>query len=322
MTEVAGVRTTTVGGRPNRGPMQTASGNRGAVVYTSNRLDFDIDNLKDLVNNTAAFDRLPSRDDTGMFTNYASINIRDQMRPDDLTPLQFRYEASDCRLYYTTSNAFNMTQLWRDAAAATWDNTTLCVPDSTNYSKRTQRERKIPPKPSGDVPFPFEVTGGQLEDPLDLSLNTNVGLVDVRRPPNFNKYDRCTDNNGCAVGLVCASKATSCSEVGDGVTLKLCLEGCNNLQGPNSGCKPLNSRLAQSVSQQPVNKREAEPQRIPVAPKPAPASGAKPPSSLPQGFRLPPKTSSKSIGGSVYNGYIEPGIIKTSQYFRNTGCAV
>ncbi|KAH4891136.1 hypothetical protein HBI17_183340 [Parastagonospora nodorum] len=322
MTEVAGVRTITVGGRPNRGPMQTASGNRGAVVYTSNRLDFDIDNLKDLVNNTAAFDRLPSRDDTGMFTNYASINIRDQMRPYDLTPLQFRYEASDCRLYFTTRNAFNMTQLWRDAAAATWDNTTLCVPDSTNYSKRTQKERKIPPKPSGDVPLPFEVTGGQLEDPLDLSLNTSVGLVDARRPPNFNKYDRCTDNNGCSAGLVCASKATSCSKVGDGVTLKLCLEGCNNLQGPNSGCKPLNSRLAQSVSQQPVNKREAKPQRIPVTPKPAPASGAKPPSSLPQGFKLPPKTSSKSIGGGVYNGYIEPGIIKTSQYFRNTGCAV
>ncbi|KAF2026169.1 hypothetical protein EK21DRAFT_116064 [Setomelanomma holmii] len=70
MTEVAGVRTITVGGRPEHGAMRTASGNRGAAVYTSNRLDYEINNLITLANNAAAFDQLPSREDTGMFTKY------------------------------------------------------------------------------------------------------------------------------------------------------------------------------------------------------------------------------------------------------------
>ncbi|KAF3008559.1 hypothetical protein E8E13_007077 [Curvularia kusanoi] len=97
MTEIAGVRTITVGGRSQNGPMQTASGNRGAAVYTTSELDYDIANLKTLVGNDAAYNSFPDRNDTGMFTNYVSFNIRDQMRPDDLIPLQFRYEASDCR---------------------------------------------------------------------------------------------------------------------------------------------------------------------------------------------------------------------------------
>ncbi|CAN9383291.1 unnamed protein product [Alternaria alternata] len=111
MTELAGVRTITFGGRPQHGPMQTASGNRGATTYTSNRIDYDIDNLKTLISNKAAFNSIPSRNDTSIFTNYALFNLRDQMRPKDLTPLQFRYKASDCRLYYAPKNVYNMSQL-------------------------------------------------------------------------------------------------------------------------------------------------------------------------------------------------------------------
>jgi hypothetical protein len=322
MAEVAGVRTVTVGGRPQHGPMQTASGNRGAAVYTSYRLDYDIDNLKSLVNNAAAFDRLPPREDTGMFTKYASINIRDQMRPDDLTPLQFRYEASDCRLYYTPSNVYNMSQLWRDVATATWDNATLCVSDSTNYSERTDKDRKTPPKPSGVVDIRYDVSDGQLENPLDVSLNTSVGLVDLRTPYNYRKYDICTDKQ-CGATTVCVSKALSCRGVGDGVSLKLCLVGCNNLQSATGGCQPLNSRLAQSTAQQLVAKRVAEPQRglvPPPRPVPAPAPPTRPPARLPKGLNLPPKTSTGTLGGNVYNGYVEPGIIKMSDYFKDSGC--
>ncbi|KAH7064284.1 hypothetical protein BKA63DRAFT_608564 [Paraphoma chrysanthemicola] len=320
MTEVAGVRTIAVGGRPEHGPMQTASGNRGAAVYTSNRLDFDIDNLKTLVNNETAFEQLPHREDTGIFTNYASINLRDQMRPDDLIPLQFRYEAADCRLYYTPRNVYNMSQLWRDAATATWNDTTICVRDSTNYSARTTKERKNPPKPTGGAATHYDVPNGQSENPLDVSLNTSVGLQDRRTPNNLNKYESCVDK-ACGVTTVCVTVATSCLGVNDGTPLKLCLVGCNNLQSANGGCKPLNSRLAQSTAQQPIAKRAADPQRIPVpAPRPAPGPAGKPSTSLPKGFTLPPKT--KNLGANVYNGYIEPGIIKTSEYIRNTGCRV
>ncbi|KAH7408333.1 hypothetical protein DE146DRAFT_645987 [Phaeosphaeria sp. MPI-PUGE-AT-0046c] len=317
MTAVAGVRTITVGGLPQRGPMQTASGNRGAAVYTSNRLDYDIANVEALVDNAAAFVQLPQRNDTGIFTNYASINIRDQMRANDSIPLQFHYEASDCRLYFTPNNYYNMSQLWRDVAMATWNDTTRCVPDSTNYSKRTNTERKSPPKSDREVPIPFAFVDRQNPSQLDISLNTSVGLVDTRRPANFNIFAQCTDDTGCGVGLVCIPKTTSCRAVNDGQQLNLCLETCNTLQGVSNGCKPITSRLAQSTSQQPVAKRAPEPQRLPViptVPKPPPVPSRSP------GITFPPKVSTGTISENVYNGYIEPGIIKTSQYIKNSGC--
>ncbi|KAL1800496.1 hypothetical protein ACET3X_000838 [Alternaria dauci] len=318
MTELAGVRTITVGGRPQHGPMQTASGNRGAAVYTSNRIDYDIDNLKTLVGNEAAFDSIPSRNDTGIFTNYASFNIRDQIRPEDLTPLQFRYEASDCRLYYTPQNVYNMSQLWRDVAAATWDDTTLCVPDSTNYSKRTTTQRNPPPKPSSEAPADYNVSDVQLADVLEVSFNTSVGLMNNKQPPNFNKYGLCV-NNGCPASLVCQTVATTCQQTGDGVPLQLCLQGCNTLQGVGGNCKPLSSLLAQSTAQQPVAKRSPQQQSFgPRAVGSAPGKSAK----LPPGFTYPPKTSTNTVSQNVYNGYIQPGIVKTSSYFQNTACTV
>lgn len=328
MTEVAGVRTITVGGRPQTGPMQTASGNRGAAVYTSNRLDFDIDNLKTLANNEAAYDSLPSRNDTGMFTQYASFNLRDQMRPNDSIPVQFRYEASDCRLYYTPLNVYNMSRLWRDVATATWDDTTRCVPDSTTYSKRTNNAPKAPPKRTTSTPAPIGLSSDLGDSPLNLSLNTSIGLTATRHAPNFNKYQRCTDNSGCSVSLVCALVTTSCSgNKPDGAQINLCLEGCNNLQGSVTGCKPLNSRLAQSTAQQPVvAKRNPEPQHgglPPVGSAKPPPTGKKPAAALPQGFTFPPLTSAKTLGESVYNGYVQPGLLKTSEYFQNApGCVV
>jgi hypothetical protein len=290
--------------------MQTASGNRGAAVYTSNRLDYDIDDLQTLVNNATAYNSLPSRQDTGMFTKYASINIRDQMRPDDLTPLQFRYEASDCRVYYTPRNFYNMSQLWRDVAAATWNNTKLCVPDSTNYSKRTNKEHKAPPKRSDDVPIRYGVSDSPLDYPLEVSLNTSVGLLDLRSPPNFNKFGRCAEDDGCGVNLVCVRFDTTCSAPGD-TPLKLCLEGCNNLQ--NNGCEIFNSRLAQSTAQRPVAKRVVPP----VVPLRKPVN---PPAHLSQGSTLPPQVSTGTLAGNVYNGYVRPGFIKTSDYLPNAGC--
>ncbi len=41
MTHQAGVRTITVGGRPAHGPMQAASGSRGALEYSVDLLDED-----------------------------------------------------------------------------------------------------------------------------------------------------------------------------------------------------------------------------------------------------------------------------------------
>lgn len=317
MTELAGVRTITFGGRPQHGPMQTASGNRGAAAYTSNRIDYDIDNLKTLIGDEAAFNSIPSRNDTGIFTNYALFNLRDQMRPEDLTPLQFRYEASDCRLYYAPKNVYNMSQLWRDAATATWDDTTLCVPDSTNYSKRTRTQRKPPPKPNSQASVHYTVSDIQLADPLEVSFNTSVGLMDSKTPPNLNTYQKCNSNNNiCPASLVCAPAVASCNAVGD-TTLYLCLQRCNTLQALAGDCKP--QQLAQSTAQQPIVKRLPQPQRY--GPRLAGSAPAKPVGQL-SGFSFPPKSSSTTVGQGVYNGYIQPGIVKASSYYPNSACSI
>lgn len=155
MSYQAGVKTVVVGGRPTTGPMQTASGSRGARLYSSEALDYDYTNVNETIQNYAAFGRLPPRNNNDLFINFAGFNIRDQIRDgdDEAIPTQFKYDAADCRLYYTLSNVYNLTQLWRDAATAAWDDTSLCVEGSTGYSvHKASKEAKTPPKRTAQAP--------------------------------------------------------------------------------------------------------------------------------------------------------------------------
>ncbi|KAF2093751.1 hypothetical protein NA57DRAFT_21022, partial [Rhizodiscina lignyota] len=131
MTTQGHVRTVVAGGRPTKGPMQAVSGSRGAIAYWADSLDYDF-SLAQLVNDTAN-STLPQVRDPGIFTNFAGFTLRDQVRKDDDTPLQFKYLPADCRIYYTVANVYNMSRLWRDAASAIWDDQSLCVADSTSY---------------------------------------------------------------------------------------------------------------------------------------------------------------------------------------------
>lgn len=170
----AGAKTVVVGGRPTTGPMQSASGSRGARLYSSEALDFDFANVNDVLEDKEAASRLPSRTDAGMWTNFAGFNIRDQMRKDDTTPLQFKYEAAHCRIFYTINNVHNMSQLWRDAAAATWDDPSLCVQDSTGYSsgQNTTEIKKPPPR---EVQAP-KLNLTQVEE-VDVAVNGSTDLL-------------------------------------------------------------------------------------------------------------------------------------------------
>lgn len=159
MTRQAGVRTITAGGRPQSGPMQAVSGSRGAAAYTSWDLDFDIQGLNDTLDDQDSFAKFPRRSDTGMWVNNAGITIRNQVREGDDTPLQFLFQAADCRIFYTLKNVYNMTQLWYDAVKATWDDTSLCVKNSTGYpSARNLESDKAPPAPiSQSEPVVFDI---------------------------------------------------------------------------------------------------------------------------------------------------------------------
>ena len=307
MTELAGVRTISVGGRPQHGPMQTASGNRGAAVYSAYSLSLDYDRLSSTLRDEAAFELLRLRNDTGMFTNYATFNIRDQMRSDDLTPLQFRYEASDCRLYYTPKNVYNMTQLWIDAATATWNDTSLYVPDSTNYSKSTTQDRKDPPKPSAEVPTPYEASDSPLNDPLDVLHNSTVGLLN--KPgvaPNFYIYSKCGGAyGGCESGYVCKKGLrTTCEFEQDNAAVDLCLIDCTNMKSPD--CRRLDSTTSQTAGQGLVKRAPPVSGRLG---KPGGTSFSR----SAEGLRPAPEIVQKR----VYPGYIDPGILRSRDYLEN-----
>lgn len=122
----AGVRTVVVGGRPDYTLMQAPSGTRGSAFYDLRRLDNDLIAARSIENTTGA---LPLGRTLGFFISRASVNLRDQIRRNDSsnTPLQFRFEAADCRIFFTPNTWYNLTNLWSYAAEAAWHNDTLCV---------------------------------------------------------------------------------------------------------------------------------------------------------------------------------------------------
>jgi hypothetical protein len=99
--------------------MQGASGTREAVRYETWVPDKNIATANILLNNTdlpfydsAATNFIPNR--TAALDVYvldAAVNLRDQVRFKETTPLQFAYEAADCRIFYTTITVMNWTAL-------------------------------------------------------------------------------------------------------------------------------------------------------------------------------------------------------------------
>ncbi|ORY06404.1 hypothetical protein BCR34DRAFT_571405 [Clohesyomyces aquaticus] len=202
MAHYAGVHTIVAGGRPTDGPMQTASGNRGAHSYTSAQLDSDFTGVNETLNNTTAFSRLPNRTDTGMWIDYATLNIRDQMRQDDPIPLQFKYEAAECRIYYTLANAYNMSRLWRDAAAATWTDTSLCVHNSVGYAVRVNDTETKAPPPRKEYPIVIDLG----ENPsLNPNYNATFEILDTVRHSRKGKLhvEECLETADCTGTYEC-----------------------------------------------------------------------------------------------------------------------
>ncbi|KAH0441412.1 peptidase s41 family protein [Colletotrichum camelliae] len=155
----AGARTVVVGGAPKAGPMQAASGSRGARVYTGSLLDYDMSWIG--AKDEAVLPLFPrNRNDTGIFIDHVTFNLRDQLRKDDTSvPLQFRYDPADCRLYFTLDNVYNTTALWHDVARAAFEDSSICVEGSTEYASQGGRDK--PPPDSSAVAAPAPRPGPQ-----------------------------------------------------------------------------------------------------------------------------------------------------------------
>ena len=144
----AGVRTIVAGGLPHTGPMQAVGGTRGDQVYSSDILDYNIAAVELLNETTNAL--LPNRS-VDMLISAFQVNIRDQMRQNVETPVQFLYDAADCRIYFTAETWKNYTALWTYASNAIFGNDALCVPGSTGYATSVGSDSTFaapPPNPN------------------------------------------------------------------------------------------------------------------------------------------------------------------------------
>lgn len=128
------VKTVAVGGRPqtNGQPMQYVGGVKGSeVTYLADVLDFInqlYETAPDDIIRQADRSGLRMLQDHGQYLLYrsalpetselASVNFDNFISQFDstFTPLQFRYEAADCRVWYSLEMAFDITAVWRRAA--------------------------------------------------------------------------------------------------------------------------------------------------------------------------------------------------------------
>lgn len=144
-----GVRSIVFGGRPQYGPMQAVGGVKGGQHLSLSEIHGYISAAYDLAvdaSKTGAPILTPEqltrfqeiappnpkhfsfRFDT---VGNGGVNFRNAYREgDDATPLQFIYEAANCRLFYTAENYVQPATAWLAATDAMFDKG-LCVKDST-----------------------------------------------------------------------------------------------------------------------------------------------------------------------------------------------
>ncbi|KAJ8110887.1 hypothetical protein OPT61_g6385 [Boeremia exigua] len=141
------VRTIAVGGRPQEGPMQGVGGTKGAQVFSWDDIQLRMQAAYFLgspqqqaqwdtmdLGKTAFATQLFKRSAYQGGRVAGGINLKDNLRQNDAsgTPLEFVYEAADCRMFFTAAMVTDVTQLWKGVADRMFKNgTNMCVTGST-----------------------------------------------------------------------------------------------------------------------------------------------------------------------------------------------
>jgi hypothetical protein len=128
-----GVKSVVVGGRPQAGPMQGVGATRGGQVMELETLVATFETIYNQTKDPSVLPLIPVPGNGAIYPIDLHVNLADQIRKDDKsqTPLQFIYEASDCRIWFTPEMLLDYTHLWQRAAEALWSNSTYCVKNST-----------------------------------------------------------------------------------------------------------------------------------------------------------------------------------------------
>ena len=138
------VQSIVLGGRPQNGPMQGIGRTKGAeysswsVIHGYAVAVFGFANVeqrKALANTPLGALYNATQFAVRTLSANTGVNARNNYRQGDTTqtPLQFVYEAADCRLWYTPAMIFNVTATWAAVARAQWgvNGTSMCVQNST-----------------------------------------------------------------------------------------------------------------------------------------------------------------------------------------------
>lgn len=146
LTRTHGIRTLALGGRPFHLAMQAMGGVKGTLLYrnadilsATSQFLTGIKKDKEAIQIVQdAADAFPSLKNAPLmpFVEGASggqVNALNGYTDDDLDgyPVHFRYEAANCRLFYTQLMTKDVTEQWRHAAAIAW-NGAKCVSGSTS----------------------------------------------------------------------------------------------------------------------------------------------------------------------------------------------
>ncbi|KAI4922225.1 hypothetical protein J4E90_000653 [Alternaria incomplexa] len=125
------VRTIAVGGRPQPGPMQGVGGTKGAQVFAWDDIQVRMQSVYFLgspeqrkawdetdLGKTAFATQLFKRSAYNGGQIAGGVNLKDNLRQNDAsgTPLEFMYEAADCRMWFTGKMISDVTEVWKGVA--------------------------------------------------------------------------------------------------------------------------------------------------------------------------------------------------------------
>ena len=276
----AGVRTVAAGGRPQLGPIQTAAGTRGAKDYEADSLDLDIYGAVYLNNSVANY--LPNRD-LDFRLDQANFNLRDQIRKGENFPLQFAYQAADCRIFYTFDTFNNMSALWSYAAEAIWTNTSLCVQGSTNQPSSGHVTDTVGPSAAQKAAWTATDTnitplGVNNETTIDVQFTAGIngpdddiaGRLNAVCDPAFPEY---CGQLSCVQAPFCDTKRGIFTPL-QYQCVKLCADKCSSSQQCSTGkcdagsggtckfCAPLKPLTSRTCTSKTTNKGKVKNQKV------------------------------------------------------------
>lgn len=132
-----------VGGRPQTGPMQGVGGIKGGMLGRMHDVGSVFRTVVELNSSIyAEFEHQFGRETIPGFLEawnrgaMAAVNGRNSIREGDesVTPLQYIYEAAECRLFYTADTLRSAHALWRRVAKIAFDGgDDACVEGSTGH---------------------------------------------------------------------------------------------------------------------------------------------------------------------------------------------